>query len=102
MTRVKRLVALVVPVLLVVAAIPASVPVATAASETARARPAVVEVRTIGHSVKGRAILAWRLGTPTSKRKVVVLGDKPRARTAAKRTPSRATATAANGLNRVY
>lgn len=34
--------------------------------------------------------------------KVVVLGDKPRARTAAKRTLPRATATAANGLNRVY
>jgi predicted deacylase len=34
----------------------------------------VVEVRTIGHSVKGRAILAWRLGQPTATRKVVVLG----------------------------
>jgi protein MpaA len=45
------------------------------ASQTAQAspsRPAVVEVRTIGHTVKDRPIYAWRLGQPTSKRKVVI------------------------------
>ena len=73
MTRRRRLLALLVPVLLVLAAIPVTTP-AGAATESARARPAVVEVRTIGKTVKGREILAWRLGVPTAKRKVVVLG----------------------------
>lgn len=52
----------------------ASVPVAdaTATSRTTD-RPAVVEHRVIGHSVKDRAIHAWRVGNPRSPRKVVVL-----------------------------
>ena len=36
-------------------------------------RPAVVETRVIGHSVDGRDITAWRLGTPTSSKKVLLL-----------------------------
>ena len=36
-------------------------------------RPAVVEKRVIGHSVKGRDIVAWRLGDPSSSTKVVLL-----------------------------
>ena len=56
------------PLLVVLAALAPS-----GATATAPARPAVVEVRTIGHTVQGRPILAWRLGQPTSSRKVVVL-----------------------------
>jgi hypothetical protein len=37
------------------------------------ARPAVVQTRTLGTSVQGRPIVAWRLGQPTAARKVVVL-----------------------------
>nr|MCW2728881.1 hypothetical protein [Aeromicrobium sp.] len=37
-------------------------------------RPAVVETRVIGHSVNGRAITAWRLGSPNSSKKVLLLG----------------------------
>jgi predicted deacylase len=40
---------------------------------TGAATSAVVEVRTIGTSVQGRNIVAWRLGDPRSSRKVVVL-----------------------------
>lgn len=36
-------------------------------------RPAVMEKRVIGQSVKGRDITAWRLGTPASKKKVLLL-----------------------------
>jgi len=36
-------------------------------------KQAVVEVRTIGHSVKGRPIVAWRLGQPSSPTKVVFM-----------------------------
>jgi predicted deacylase len=36
-------------------------------------QPAVVEVKVIGHTVKGRPIVAWRLGQPTSTRKVVIM-----------------------------
>jgi murein peptide amidase A len=46
-------------------------------------RPAVVEVRTIGHSVKGRPIRAWRLGEPGKRRIVLVStmhGDEPHTR----------------------
>jgi predicted deacylase len=50
-------------------------PTATAAAaRPSTARPAVVEARTIGRTVKGRGILAFRLGQPSAKRKVVVLG----------------------------
>ena len=46
-------------------------------------RPAVVEVRTIGHSVKGRPIRAWRLGEPGKRRIVLVStmhGNEPATR----------------------
>jgi protein MpaA len=42
-------------------------------TEAVAARSAVTEVRTIGRSVQGRNIVAWRLGDPASTRKVVVL-----------------------------
>ncbi len=44
-----------------------------AAEATTAPSGAVTEVRVIGHSVQGRSIVAWRLGDPTSRRKVVVL-----------------------------
>ena len=46
-------------------------------------RPAVVEARTIGHSVKGRPIRAWRLGEPGRRRVVLVStmhGNEPHTR----------------------
>ena len=46
-------------------------------------RPAVVEVRTIGHSVAGRPIRAWRLGEPGRRRIVLVStmhGNEPHTR----------------------
>ena len=46
-------------------------------------RPAVVEVRIIGHSVKGRPIRAWRLGEPGERRIVLVStmhGNEPHTR----------------------
>lgn len=46
-------------------------------------RPAVVEVRTLGHSVTGRAIRAWRLGEPGRRRIVLVStmhGNEPHTR----------------------
>ncbi len=46
---------------------------ASATAAARPARPAVVEARTIGRTVRGRGILAWRLGQPSSRRKVVVL-----------------------------
>ncbi|MFI5426402.1 DUF2817 domain-containing protein [Aeromicrobium sp. UC242_57] len=36
-------------------------------------RPAVLERRVIGESVKGRDIIAWRLGSPRSTKKMVLL-----------------------------
>ena len=60
----------------------ASVP-ATAVVATRDDRPAVVEVRTIGHSVEGRPIRAWRLGEPGRRRIVLVStmhGNEPHTR----------------------
>jgi murein peptide amidase A len=58
----------------------ATVPQAAASTQ----RPAVVEVRVIGHSVQGRAIRAYRVGNPASTNKVVVMstfhGNEPRTR----------------------
>lgn len=59
-------------------------PVPAAALEAGpRERPAVVEARTIGHSVKGRPIRAWRLGEP-GKRRIVLIstmhGNEPHTR----------------------
>ena len=53
----------------------------TAAPSTTR--PGVVEVRTIGHSVTGRPIRAWRLGEPGTRRIVLVStmhGNEPHTR----------------------
>ena len=48
------------------------------------ARPAVVATRVLGHSVKGRPIVAYELGDPTSPVKAVVMstihGNEPRIR----------------------
>lgn len=58
---------------LVLGLLPGSVAIAPAhAAEGAKGR-AVVESRIIGHTVKRRPIRAWRLGDPTSPRKVVFL-----------------------------
>jgi len=62
----RQALALALPVLLLTAASPV-------ASEAATSRPAIVERRIIGHTVQGHDIVAWRLGQPTSHRKVVVL-----------------------------
>ena len=43
------------------------------ATSAATARPAVVQTKVIGHSVKGRAITAYRVGDPTATKKVVVM-----------------------------
>lgn len=56
---------------------------ATALAAAPPDRPAVVEVRTIGHSVKGRPIRAWRLGEPGKRRIVLVStmhGNEPHTR----------------------
>ena len=42
-------------------------------SQAVSGHPAVVEKRVIGHTVRGQDIVAWRLGQPTSPRKVVIL-----------------------------
>lgn len=39
----------------------------------AASRPAVVKVKSLGRTVQGRKIRAWRLGSPKARRKVVVL-----------------------------
>ncbi|WP_253943079.1 M14 family zinc carboxypeptidase [Nocardioides sp. zg-1308] len=57
---------------------------ATAVEAGPGERPAVVEARTIGHSVQGRPIRAWRLGEPGKRRIVLVStmhGDEPHTRT---------------------
>jgi murein peptide amidase A len=68
----RRLLALLLPGLLLVAAGPGATQPAQAA--TTKAHPAVVGTRIIGHTVNGRAIGAWRFGQPTSSRKVVIFG----------------------------
>lgn len=78
----------VVPVILGMLATMLAAPVeATPAPTSMRVvpgRPAVVEARVLGHSLKGRAIVAYRVGDPTSPRKGVVMstmhGDEPRTR----------------------
>ena len=62
---------------------PAPAPAAAVDAATPGDRPAVVEVRTIGHSVKGRPIRAWRLGEPGKRRMVLVStmhGNEPHTR----------------------
>lgn len=50
-------------------------------AETQTPRPAVVEKRVVGESVRGRPIRAWRLGDPSARVKAVALatlhGDEP-------------------------
>ncbi|MCW2738923.1 M14 family zinc carboxypeptidase [Nocardioides sp.] len=56
---------------------------ATAVEADAGDRPAVVEARTIGHSVRGRPIRAWRLGEPGRRRVVLIStmhGNEPHTR----------------------
>lgn len=64
-------------------AVPVTTAPASAAEADAPGRPAVVEVRTIGHSVRGRPIRAWRLGEP-GKRPMVLIstmhGNEPHTR----------------------
>lgn len=62
-----------------------AVAVRTAAPDGAeKARPAVTERRVIGHSRRGRKIIAWRVGDADAKRTVVVLstmhGNEPHTR----------------------
>ena len=56
-------------------------PASTEAASLAAAGSAITGVEVIGHSVQGRPIVAWRLGDPTSRTKVVVMaamhGDEP-------------------------
>jgi protein MpaA len=62
---------------------PVPAPAAAAAAGPGADRPAVVEVRTIGHSVEGRPIRAWRLGEPGRRRIVLVStmhGNEPHTR----------------------
>ncbi|MDR7252656.1 protein MpaA [Nocardioides sp. BE266] len=63
--------------------VPVTTAPATAVEATSPGRPAVVEVRTIGHSVRGRPIRAWRLGEP-GKRPMVLIstmhGNEPHTR----------------------
>ena len=71
--------------LLLVAVLASPAPSATAVEAGPAARPAVVEARTIGHSVRGRAIRAWRLGEPGKRRVVLVStmhGNEPHTRAA--------------------
>jgi murein peptide amidase A len=53
----------------------------SAASVSGPRRPAVVQTRVIGHSVRGRPIRAWRVGDPGARPRVVVMatmhGDEP-------------------------
>ncbi len=63
----RKALALLLPVLLLATAGP------TVTSEAASSKRAVVEHRIIGHTVKGRGIVAWRVGQPSARRKVVVL-----------------------------
>jgi protein MpaA len=61
----------------VMASAPASAapaPAPTSSATSTADRPAVVESRVIGRSVKGRDIVAWRLGNPRSSKKVLLLG----------------------------
>ncbi|WP_224274361.1 M14 family zinc carboxypeptidase [Nocardioides lacusdianchii] len=67
----------------VLVALGLAVPVPAVAAPASEDRPAVVEARTIGHSVKGRPIRAWRLGEPGRRRIVLVStmhGDEPHTR----------------------
>jgi murein peptide amidase A len=67
---------------LLVAPGPAEAEAPGAATVVPARASAVLEVRVIGHSVKGRAIRAWHLGDPTSPVKAVFIatmhGNEPR------------------------
>ncbi len=77
-----RLAACAAAVALVLAGLAVSPP-AVAVQADPGDRPAVVEVRTIGHSVRGRPIRAWRLGEPGRRRIVLIStmhGNEPHTR----------------------
>ena len=69
----------VAPLLVLVPASPGA-----AAGGTVTKQRALLEVRTIGHTVRGRTIQAYRVGDPTSPNKVLVMstmhGDEPATR----------------------
>jgi hypothetical protein len=56
-----------------VIALLAAIPQQSAQAAAVPGKPAVVQVRVIGHTVKGRAIVAYRLGQPSSPTKVVFM-----------------------------
>lgn len=60
--------------MVVLAVLVASAVALVSAAPDARAS-AVVSTRTIGHSVQGRAIVAYRLGSPTARTKAVLIGQ---------------------------
>ena len=57
----------------VVMSVPLALTLVSAPPAAAADRPAVIEKRVIGHSVKGRDIVAWRIGDPRSSKKVLLL-----------------------------
>jgi protein MpaA len=65
-SRSRRCLVVLLGCLLVLVAAPLS-------ADAVTGHPAVVQVRVIGHTVQGQNIVAWRLGQPTSRRKVVIL-----------------------------
>jgi protein MpaA len=60
---------------------PSAPATADSAEHAGRNRPAVVEVRLVGHSVRGRPIHAWRVGDPEAKVRAVAMatmhGNEP-------------------------
>ncbi|HEV2797633.1 MAG TPA: M14 family zinc carboxypeptidase [Nocardioides sp.] len=83
MARRSRAVSAVVALVSTFLALPAAASPAPATAAEPGDRPAVVEVRTIGHSVRGRPIRAWRLGEPGRRPMVLVSpmhGDEPHTR----------------------
>src|SRR5689334_18483826 len=60
------------------------VPPSAGAAESRDGRPAVVETRVVGHSVKGRKIMAYRVGDPKAKVTAVAMstmhGNEPATR----------------------
>ena len=63
------------PVLVALASLAGAALVTTADAAPVEEAPTVLSSQVIGRSVQGRAIRAYRLGDPTSPRKMVVLGS---------------------------
>jgi murein peptide amidase A len=66
MARVRSTGLVTIPVL-VAALVAGCVLVGSSSTAADRHRPAVIEMKIIGHSVKGRPIYAWRVGNPKAK-----------------------------------